>query len=221
MEHKKQGFRFENDWTVEEIYNQRREYIETTTIQVNVQIDAQQWIYDFNEAENFIKKSTKIIVQDCLCRDMFDNCDLPLETCLSFDERAEMALEKSPRNPKEISVDEALRILRLSHDAGLVLTSILRNGDDYPKTLCNCCSCCCYTLSGIVRFGLGNILLSSKKIADEKKELCVNCGECVNRCQFGARIIIKNELVYNPKKCFGCGLCVSTCNFNAIQMIPR
>ena len=219
--HKEQGFRFKNDWTVEEIHEQRREYIETVTIHVDVQIKAKQWIYNFNEAERFIRKANKIIVQDCLCRVTRENCGCLLETCMSFDERAEAALERSPRNPREVSVEEALRILRFSHDAGLVLTSILREGDEYPKTLCNCCSCCCYTLSGIVRFGLGTLLLSSSMVADDKDSLCTNCGVCVDRCHFGARLLVENELVYDPKKCFGCGLCVSTCEVNAVELIPR
>lgn len=221
LDYKKKGFRFENDWTVEGIHRQRREYIETITIPVNVEIDARQWIYSFSEAEDILRKANKIIVQDCLCRGKFVNCDLPLPTCFSLDERAEMALERSRRNPKEIDMDEALEILRCSHDAGLVLTSILREGDDFPKTLCNCCSCCCYTLSGIVRFGLGNLLLTSNMIAEDDRTLCVDCAVCVDRCQFGARRFIENEMVYDPRECFGCGLCVSTCRAQAIKMIPR
>ncbi|MFX1410765.1 MAG: 4Fe-4S binding protein, partial [Promethearchaeota archaeon] len=45
---------------------------------------------------------------------------------------------------------------------------------------------------------------------------CLNCGECIEWCYFGARTIEDGELLFHSIRCFGCGICVSKCPNNAI-----
>jgi electron transport complex protein RnfB len=118
-------------------------------------------------------------------------------------------------------VKQAREALKRAHDAGLVLTSILRDGDEYPKTVCNCCSCCCYSLSGIVRFGLHGMVVPSTKITHTDYSKCTRCGVCVERCHFAARTLVEGAMVYESSKCVGCGLCVSTCPSHAISFTDR
>ena len=44
---------------------------------------------------------------------------------------------------------------------------------------------------------------------------CDDCGDCVDRCHFGAREMVNGVMVFKSEMCFGCGLCVSTCPTNA------
>jgi ferredoxin len=141
--------------------------------------------------------------------------------CIFLDERADIILQRSDRNPKQVTLTQAREALTRAHEAGLVLTSILREGDEYPKTICSCCSCCCYSLAGIVRFGLHDVVVPSEKIAQDDLSICTHCGICVNRCQFGARNMNNSKMVYNPSKCLGCGLCISTCPVQAISFTAR
>ena len=50
---------------------------------------------------------------------------------------------------------------------------------------------------------------------------CENCGECVERCQFGAREEVDGKIKFNKDNCFGCCLCLETCPANAIEMLER
>lgn len=43
---------------------------------------------------------------------------------------------------------------------------------------------------------------------------CLQCGECLNWCRFGA---IKDDFVINPMLCEGCGVCHHLCPAQAVQ----
>lgn len=49
-------------------------------------------------------------------------------------------------------------------------------------------------------------------------DLCVQCGECRERCQFDA---VSSEFVIDPIACEGCGVCVHFCPENAVQFPQR
>ncbi len=219
--HRQRGYRFPDDWTVEAIQEQRRDYLQTVTIPVHVQLELHHRVYDFQSVDAFLRQASKIVVQDCPCRTRRGHCDAPRDVCLLLDDRADAALQHRDRRPREVTVHQAREGLQRAHDAGLVLTSILRDGDAYPKTVCSCCSCCCYSLSGIVRFGLHGLVEPSTKIACTDPSTCTACGVCVDRCHFAARTIREGVLVFDPAKCLGCGLCASTCPAHAISLIDR
>ncbi|MCW4040152.1 MAG: 4Fe-4S binding protein [Candidatus Bathyarchaeota archaeon] len=221
MSHRKLGYRFPNDWTIQTIHEQRHDYLETVTIPVNIKIETQHHIYDFHTVDTLLQNAKTIVIQDCPCRTRRKHCDAPQDVCILLDERADITLQRNTANPKQVTTTQAREILRRAHDTGLVLTSILRVGDDSPKTICNCCSCCCYSLAGIVRFGLHNLVIPSEYIADDDDSLCTHCGICVDRCQFAARTMENGSKLYDPSKCLGCGLCVSTCPAQSIAFTTR
>jgi MinD superfamily P-loop ATPase len=47
---------------------------------------------------------------------------------------------------------------------------------------------------------------------------CTACGECIDRCHFGARIWQEERMHYNPELCYGCGLCITICPEEAIVL---
>ena len=51
-------------------------------------------------------------------------------------------------------------------------------------------------------------------------EKCIQCGQCVDRCHFGANSLNGSGMV-DLSKCYGCGLCVPTCAGGAREMVER
>ncbi len=45
-------------------------------------------------------------------------------------------------------------------------------------------------------------------------DLCIQCGECLDWCRFGA---ISDDFVINPLLCEGCGVCYHLCPVQAVQ----
>jgi ferredoxin len=223
MAHKKQGYRFEDDWTIDELKEFETNWNTAVTVPVNIKIEAEHRVLNLEKVKEYLSKAKLIAHLDCFCREKRHNCDAPSDVCIYFNERAELALNSEDfkwRNPKRVEMDVALDALVRSHEAGLVHMAYAY-GDDEINLVCSCCSCCCEVLSGILRFGLAPHLLSSDVASVTNSELCNDCGDCVGRCQFGAREIVNGSLVFNPSLCFGCGLCASACPTNAITLVDK
>ena len=223
MTHKKQGYRFEDDWTIDELKEEKKDWNTAVTVPVNVKIEAEHRVLNLENVKGYLSNATQIAHLDCFCREKRHNCDAPTDVCIYLNDRAEFALNSDDyewRNPKKVTMGEALDALVRSHEAGLVHMAYAW-GDDVINVICSCCSCCCEVLSGILRFGLAPHLLSSDIVSVADSELCNDCGDCVERCQFGAREMMNDRMAFNPELCFGCGLCVSFCPTNAITLVEK
>jgi ferredoxin len=223
MAHRKQGYRFENDWTQEHLETvSRPNYKTIETVPVNVEIEAEHLVLSLDNVKQILSKARTISVMDCGCRVKFGHCDAPVNVCIDMDETAERNIRNGVA--REITLDEALDVLEKTHDAGLVHLA-LGQGEFYKpgviNSVCSCCSCCCSILSGILRFGLAPHILTSQAISVTDTSDCTECGVCAERCQFGAREMVNGSLAFNPDLCFGCGLCVSTCPTNAIALVQK
>jgi Pyruvate/2-oxoacid:ferredoxin oxidoreductase delta subunit len=191
------------------------------TIPVHVEIESEHRVYDFSEMKEILERARRITVQDCGCKTEYENCNAPRDVCISLDEAADESLVNGKDNPREVNVDEAIKVLQKSHEAGLVHMAYTMKGEEKPGIICSCCPCCCHTLGSLIRNGLHTQILTSKYIAAYDRNKCVECEECVERCVFQARQKERGKLVYDQSKCFGCGLCVSTCPTKAISLAPR
>jgi len=188
------------------------------TLPVNISIQGQQTILDLSSVENILRNAEVIALDDCGCRIRLHKCDAPLDVCLSLDN---VARDSMKSGAKRISLAQALVVLKRAHEAGLVHLAYTFKGKEKPEYICSCCSCCCHSLSAIVRFGIPDHIVASEYLASNNNETCDNCGTCVQRCQFHARQLINDKLEFNQAKCFGCGLCVSTCPTKSITLIKR
>jgi ferredoxin len=209
----------ENDWTREEL---QREYVEkmtAVTVPVCIKIHGKQTILDLSSMENLLRSAEIIALEDCTCRVKWHKCDAPIDVCISLNDNA---LDSIKHGARRITSAQALVVLQRSHRAGLVHMAFTFDGKDKPEVVCSCCSCCCHSLSALVRFGMPDAIVASQYIAQQDRNTCTNCGTCVQRCQFKARQLdSSNKLVFNPAKCFGCGLCVSTCPTKSIKLVER
>lgn len=179
------------------------------TLPVNVEVGVDHRVFDLSEVEKILRDSEYIFLNDCGCRSMHRNCDNPLDTCLAVNVGPDYPEKAEGRGSRRVTVEEALDALRRSHEAGLVHMAYVMKGDERPFLVCSCCTCCCHTLGGLVRHGIHTQVLTSRLIAEDGGSRCVDCGECVRRCVFGARGMADGEKKYDEARCFGCGLCVS------------
>jgi len=209
----------ENDWTREQLQKDYVEQMTAVTVPVNISIHGQQTILDLSTIEKILRDAEIISVEDCGCRAKWHKCDAPLDVCISLDDEAREAIKRGARR---ISSAQALVVLQRSHRSGLVHMAYTLKGTEKPEVICSCCSCCCHSLSALIRFGMPNAVVASELIAQQNYDTCNSCGTCVQRCQFKARQLDSgSKLVFNSDKCFGCGLCVSTCQTKSIELVRR
>jgi Pyruvate/2-oxoacid:ferredoxin oxidoreductase delta subunit len=206
------------DWTKEEL-EKGVSSMTAVTIPVNIQIKGQQHVFDFGEMREILKEAKLIALGQCGCREKMRKCDRPLDVCLSLDKEAEQMISKGIS--KKVSLDDALKALERSHEAGLVHIAYTFEGKEKPEVICSCCSCCCQSMSALVRFGMPDAVIASKYVSVNNEETCINCGTCVERCQFKARRLEDGKMLYDRARCFGCGVCVSTCPTESISLIER
>ncbi|MDX1417954.1 MAG: 4Fe-4S binding protein [Candidatus Promineifilaceae bacterium] len=222
MAHQQLGFRFENDWPLEHMEYISKNYKAGVTIPVNVTIENEQHVLSMENVKQILSRAHTISLMDCYCRLTFAHCDAPVNVCLDLNEVAEQHIAEF--GARKISFDEALEVLERTHESGLVHMAY-GHGDLYEpgviNSVCSCCTCCCGVLSGVLRFGLFPHLLTAHAIAVTDPSACIDCGDCIFRCQFGARDMANGTLSFNPRLCFGCGLCVSTCPTDAITLAEK
>lgn len=56
------------------------------------------------------------------------------------------------------------------------------------------------------------------KVAEISYEKCINCGNCLEVCRFGAIQLNDGQTTVDPLKCEGCGACKIVCNVNAVTL---
>ncbi len=187
-------------------------------IPVGAAIPFEVEIFPYERASNLLDGAKSWGVRDCICRVqkglIGESCGRPVEACLVF-APVEDAFAGSS-DIRALSRDEALDVLREAGEAGLIHSSgNYRRGIHY---ICNCCTCCCGVMRGMSEFGIQDAVARSGFRAVVDAGLCVNCGTCLNRCQFGALSLADGAAEVEPERCTGCGLCVTTCSVEALRL---
>ncbi|MHA1266032.1 MAG: ATP-binding protein [Candidatus Helarchaeota archaeon] len=183
-------------------------------------VDTKTVLFPYQKLKESIRAARKIAVTDCVCRLesrlLGEDCEYPLETCLSFGAAAEFYIENGWG--REISAKEAIKIIDEADAAGLIHAGV---NSKHLSNICNCCPCCCVSMKGITQLGLEkerflNAIFES--IIDPEK--CVGCGSCLDRCPVKA-ITLEDIAIVAREKCLGCGLCARACPEDAIRLEVR
>ncbi len=206
------------DWTKDQLIEKFVDRYTPLTIPVDVSIEGQQTILSLASAEKVLEGARAITLRNCACRTKLRKCDAPRDVCLRLDYSPKATIKKGP---KQLSKHQALDVLRRSHEAGLVHMTYTIKSEERPRYICSCCSCCCHSLSALIRFGIPDHVVASEYIASNNFGTCNNCGKCVQRCQFHARQLVDDRMEFNEAKCFGCGVCVTTCPTKSIKLVMR
>jgi Pyruvate/2-oxoacid:ferredoxin oxidoreductase delta subunit len=221
MAHKHPGYKYEDDWTMDEMKRLVDSLTSGIIVPVNMEIKADQTVLNFDNVKKYVLDAKKIAILDCDCRMKKKHCNAPLDVCMVFDSAADRVLtsEKNVnQHPHEVNAKDAMKVLERSNKAGLVHMAYLSKGQEKVDTICSCCSCCCENFGATLRYGLAPHLYKASAKSDRDDSKCQNCGKCAERCHFGACELVNGKLVYNEKQCYGCGLCVSTCPTGAISL---
>jgi len=188
-------------------------------IPVSKSIPREISIMPYEQAETIIKKQSKIVVADCICRKnhrmLGEGCNMPLETCMVFGSAAYYYEENGLG--RSISQEEALDILNMGLEAGLVLQP-----GNAQKTwvLCMCCGCCCDVLTNVKKWDKPAKYMNTSYYAAVNEDACTACGICMDRCQMDA-ITVDDIAHVDTDRCIGCGLCIVKCEPNAISLVEK
>jgi electron transport complex protein RnfB len=178
-------------------------------------------IFPYESAVAMIEGAKSWAVRDCICRVqkrlIGEGCDHPVENCLVF-APVEGVFDHSEVD-RAITRDEALGILRETEEAGLVHTT--GNYRDNHNYICNCCTCSCGILRGVAEFGILSAVSHSHFRALVDPDVCLGCGDCVERCQFGALSVPVEICTVDAVRCVGCGQCITVCPTGALEMVRR
>ncbi len=186
-------------------------------------------IFPYERATELLEGAKSWGVRNCICRVqqrlVGKGCDHPVENCLVF-APVESAFDHSEVD-RAITKEEALRILREAEEAGLVHCP--GNYRDNIHYICNCCTCCCGILRGVAEFGVPTAIARSDFRAVVDAEVCAGCGDCTERCPFGALAVPEDvpstgsghRCVVDYARCVGCGLCATACPTGALRLERR
>jgi NAD-dependent dihydropyrimidine dehydrogenase PreA subunit len=189
----------------------------TRVIPVNMALQAKTHVLDFESVREIVNNAKLLAVTNCTCRLTAHKCDRPLQRCIQVNNAASYALTRG--TGREITVQEALDILRMAEEEGLIHLTMNRHEVDH--FICNCCPCCCQTMPILIKGGI-RVVDPSRFRAEINRELCTGCGNCHQRCYFGAISWDNGEgscSVVTPEKCMGCGLCEVTCPADAVGLV--
>jgi ferredoxin len=184
----------------------------------SIKMDMQ--VAPYESAAGIIEHAQSWGVQDCICRVQTrligKPCEHPVDMCMVMSPAPDAFANSN--EIKALTKEEAYATLRRADQAGLVHSvSNSQRGDWY---ICNCCTCSCGILRGMVELGIANVIASSAFINTVDETLCNACGLCVENCQFDA-LIVDEVAIVNGTHCVGCGVCVNTCPDHALVLVRR
>ena len=182
------------------------------TIPVNIDV------MPYEKASTYLDNARSWGVLKCICRVqqklIGKGCDHPVDNCLVFSTRPG-AFDRTD-DIRAISREEALEILAEADREGLVHST--NNAQEEVNYICNCCTCSCGVLRGMVEYGSPNSIARSDFYAVVNKDLCTACEDCIDRCHFNALKMVDDTCTVNTSFCYGCGLCVTTCPSGALSL---
>lgn len=183
-------------------------------IPISQKIVSELAVMPYEIAEEIINQQSKIVVSPCICRKeheiLGEGCGNPMEVCLAFGSGAYFYEENGLG--RSISKHEALDILNLGREAGLVLQP---SNSLKPTNICMCCGCCCQVLKNLKSLPSPAQAVHSNYYAEVVENECIACEACAERCHMDA-ITVQETARVDLERCIGCGVCIDSCPTEAI-----
>jgi NAD-dependent dihydropyrimidine dehydrogenase PreA subunit len=178
-------------------------------------------VMPYEKASTYLDEAQSWGVLNCICRVqqrlIGKGCDHALENCLVFSTRPG-AFDRTD-DIRAITKADALEILAEADREGLIHATA--NSQTEVNYICNCCTCSCGVLRGMVEYGNADIIARSDFYAVVDKDLCSACEDCLGRCQFQALKMADDICAVNTSLCIGCGLCVTVCPTQALSLVLK
>lgn len=189
-------------------------------------IPTESVVTTWESARELVKTAGYGAIGMCYCRHKRAHLDqscakkAPTENiCISLGTAARFMVRRGFAEAR--SVEELLVILDRAHS--LKLTHITDNIRHKPSFICNCCSCCCELLGGVMR-GFPDGVAKAPYVLRIDEESCIGCGLCWKNCNVGAiepvGIDEDKRALVSEQKCLGCGACISTCPTESLSLSP-
>jgi NAD-dependent dihydropyrimidine dehydrogenase PreA subunit len=190
------------------------------TIPVNESVNVLREVMIYEQAEELIRAYDRISLAPCICRQEHglkgEVCEKPFETCMQFGSIADFYIHHG--KGRMITQQEALDVLHLANENGLVLQP---NNSRDAAFLCCCCGCCCAVLRNIKRHPRPASIVTTPFIAGINAETCSGCMTCIDRCQMEAIKVNSGKVFIDKDRCIGCGLCVSKCPDHILVLLRK
>jgi Pyruvate/2-oxoacid:ferredoxin oxidoreductase delta subunit len=183
-----------------------------------------QGVLPYESIESIVRSANRIALAHCPCRMSAKilgrtDCTHSLEVCFKYDEMADFVIDKGLA--REVSVDEALAVMRAAEEEGLV--HMVDNAQGGIKHTCNCCGHYCWNVGIIRRRKIPrDQLMAVYFIRETDLDECVGCGACADICPVDAVVMNEdNRPAVDMDWCIGCGVCAVKCPVGCISMVRR
>lgn len=189
-------------------------------IPVGVSIKNSLEVQPFESVSWLVDHAQTVGVIDCICRQqkalIGEGCGHPLDVCMVLSDRPDAF--KDDGQIRTLSRDEAYATLQRAAQAGLV--HCVSNNQRDLWYICNCCTCSCGVLRGMVDLGIANVVAASAFVNRVDTGLCEGCGACLEACAFNA-LSVDGVARVTEIRCVGCGVCVIACPTGALGLERR
>lgn len=194
--------------------------LQMRTVPIEKSIPMEYNISNFDEIKSIVENINRTIyLSPCICRQSKDvqgkGCEHPQESCITIGRNPRILLEQG----RIISKEEALDVLRMSQENGLV---ICPTNTQKPFMICSCCGCSCLFLENLKKYENPARFVNSNYFISINEDKCTGCGDCISVCPMNANkvnenVISKVDLGY----CIGCGVCIPKCPENARTLVKK
>ena len=201
----------------------------TRSLAYEEHIPVSSQVATYESAREIVKNAGYGAIGMCYCRHkkehLQESCKKKAPTkeiCISLGTAAKFMVRRGFAEHR--STEQLLAILDQARE--LRLTHITDNIRNKPSFICNCCSCCCELLGGVLQ-GFPNGVAKTNYTLHIDDSTCIGCGLCQKACNVAALATVaddngkrKKRMTVQVDHCLGCGACIGACPTSSLTLIP-